>query len=240
VIAAIAGAVAALAKRAFWPLLLLALPGVFYIWSVHSSGTPIYVPELWPNSYYNTRYGLAALPLLALAAAALVAVVPPRGRTVAIVLVLAAGPGHWLAHPTPEHWITWAESRANSEGRRAWMHEAAAFLGPRYVRGSGIITSSGDDLAGIYREMGIPLRETFSICNGLPWTATLRRPDLFLWQEWAVVKHGDAVDVAIQLAATYGIRYDLELTIAKRFEPVIELYHRSGDAHGPPAAASKP
>jgi hypothetical protein len=237
---AIAGAVAALAKRVFWPLLLLALPGVFYIWSVHSSHIPIYVPELWPNSYYNTRYGLAALPLLALAAAALVAAVPPRARTVATVLVLAAGAGYWLAHPAPERWITWAESRANSEGRRAWMHEAATFLGPRYVRGSGIITSSGDDLAGIYREMGIPLRETFSICNGLPWLATLRRPDLFLWQEWAVVKRGDPVDAAIQLAARYGIRYDLELTIAKKFEPAIDLYHRSGDAHGPPAAKSKP
>jgi hypothetical protein len=233
-IAAVAGAVAALAKRAFWPLALLALPGLFYIWSLHSSGTPIYVPELWPNSYYNTRYGLAVLPLLALAAAALVAVVPPRGRVVVAVLLVAAGPGHWLAHPSPERWITWAESRANSEGRRAWMQEAAAFLGPRYVRGSGIITASGDDLAGIYREMGIPLRETFSICNGLPWLATLSRPDLWLWQEWAVVKRGDPVDAAIQLAAKSGIRYELELTMSHKFEPTIDLYHRAGDAHRPP------
>jgi hypothetical protein len=231
---AVAGAVAALAKRAFWPLALLALPGVFYIWSLHSSGTPIYVPELWPHSYYNTRYGLAVLPLLALAAAALVAAVPPRARGVAASLVVAAGAGYWLAHPGQANWITWAESRANSEGRRAWMQEAAAFLAPRYVRGSGIITSSGDDLAGIYREMGIPMRETFSICNGLPWIATLRRPDLFLWHEWAVVKRGDPVDAAIQLAATYGIRYELELTIVKKFEPVIDLYRRIGDAHGAP------
>ena len=102
------------------------------------------------------------------------------------------------------------------------------------MRGSGIITSSGDDLAGIYREMGVPLRETFSVCNGLPWLATLRRPDLFLWQEWAVVKRGDPVDDAIRLAAADGIRYDLELTIAHRFEPVIDLYHRTGDAHQAP------
>ena len=231
---AAAGAVAALAKRVFWPLLLLALPGVFYLWSVHSSGLPIYVPVLWPNSYYNTRYGLAVLPLLALAAAALVAVVPPRGAAVVAALVMAAGAGYWLAHPGPEHWVTWAESRANSEARRAWMREASAFLGPRYVRGSGIVTSGGDDLAGIYREIGIPLRETFGICNGLPWIATLRRPDLWLWQEWAVVERGDKVDAAIHLAATEGIRYELELSIAKKFEPVIDLYHRAGDAHKPP------
>ena len=233
-VVACAGAVAALAKRAFWPLALLALPGVFYVWSVHSSGTPIYVPELWPNSYYNTRYGLAVLPLLALAGAALVAAAPARAGVLAAVLVVAAGAGYWVAHAGAENWIAWAESRANSEGRRAWTREAAAYLGPRYVRGSGIITSSGDDLAGIYREMGIPLRETFSICNGLPWVATLRRPDLFLWQEWAVVKRGDAVDAALRLAAAHGIRYELEWSMAEKFEPTIDLYHREGDAHGAP------
>jgi hypothetical protein len=233
------GAVAALAKRVFWPVSLLALPPVFYIWSVHSSGLPIYVPELWPNSYYNTRYGLAALPLAALAAAALVAAVPPRARIIAGVVAAAIGGGHWLAHPRAEYWVTWAESRANSEGRRAWMDQAAGFLEPRFVRGSGIITSSGDDLAGIYREMGIPLRETFSICNGLPWIATLRRPDLWLWQEWAVVERGDPVDGAIHLAATEGIRYERELTIARKFEPTIDIYHREGDAHPPPTQPTK-
>ena len=233
-ITALAGAVAALAKRAFWPLALLALPGVFYIWSVHSSGTPIYVPELWPNSYYNTRYGLAVLPLLALAAAALVAVVPPGAGKLAALLVVVAGSGYWLVHPSPERWVTWAESRANSEGRRAWIQQASAFLGSRYVRGSGIITSGGDDLAGIYREAGIPLRETFGVCNGLPWLATLRRPDLWLWQEWAVVKRGDPLDAAIHLAAGSGIRYDLEWSVSHTFEPAIDLYHREGDAHRPP------
>ena len=148
------------------------------------------------------------------------------------ILLVGAAITPWLAHPTPERWITWAESRANSEERRAWMREAAAYLAPRFVRGSGIISSSGDDFFGIYREMGIPLRETFSICNGLPWLATLERPDLFLWQEWAVVRRGDPVQTAIQRATRYGIRYRLELTIEKKDEPVIEIYRRIGGSHG--------
>ena len=89
-IMALAGVVVALARRAFWPLLLLALPGVFFVWSIHSSGLPIHVPMLWPHSYYNTRYGLAVLPLLAFAAAALVMAVPPRMRPVTAVLVVTA------------------------------------------------------------------------------------------------------------------------------------------------------
>jgi hypothetical protein len=190
------------------------------------------MPHLWPFSWYNTRYGLAVLPLLALAAAALVTAVPERVRAGIGALAIVAGIAPWLVHPGRQYWITWAESRANSEGRRAWTEEAADYLAPRYVRGSGIISSSGDDFAGIYREMGIPLAETFSISNGLPWLATLERPDLFLWQEWAVVKGGDPVQAAIRRAARYGIRYRLALTIIKKDEPVIEIYRRIGGSHG--------
>jgi 4-amino-4-deoxy-L-arabinose transferase-like glycosyltransferase len=230
---ALAGAVVALARRAFWPLLLLALPGVFYVWSLHSSGTPIFVPTLWPHSYYNTRYGLAALPLLAFAAGALVTVVPQRFGGLAAAIIIVAGTIPWVMYPRPETWITWAESRANSTGRRAWMCKAADYLRPLFVPGSGIITASGDDFSGIYRQMRIPLRETFSVSNGLPWEATVRRPELYLWQEWAVVKHGDPVQLAIERAANFGIRYRLEKTIIEKDEPVIEIYRRVGGLHGP-------
>ncbi len=236
-ILALAGAVAALFRRAFWPLLLLALPPIFYIWSLHSSGTPIFVPTLWPNSYYNTRYGLAALPLLAFAAGALVALwdrpsgLPGLRLITAAVIIAAVFP--WLLHPQPETWVTWAESRANSTGRRAWTAEAAAFLKPQFRPGSGIISSSGDDFAGIYRYLEIPLSETFSVSNGLVWEATVRRPELWLSQEWAVVKRGDQVDKAIARAAEFGIRYQLEKVITKKDEPVIEIYRRIGASHGP-------
>ncbi len=223
--AGLAGMAASLAKRVVWPLLLLALPGAFYIWSIHSAATPIFVPTLAPHSYYNTRYGLAVLPLLALAAASLVSFVPRRARGAAALLVIAAGTVYWAVHPSPESWITWKESAVNSEGRRQWVHEAAEFLGPRYVLGSGILTSFGD-LTAIYREMGIPLRETFTGDNGVPWLATVTRPDLFLWQEWAVVMGGDAAQSAVNRAGRYGIHYRLEKTIMAPRSPVIEIYRR--------------
>ena len=67
-------------KRIFWPAFFAALPPVFYVWSMHSGGTPIFVPSLWPFSYYNTRYALAALPLLAIAGGSLVLLGPQRFR----------------------------------------------------------------------------------------------------------------------------------------------------------------
>ena len=220
---AIAGAAASLAKRVFWPLALLALPGVFYIWSIYSSATPIFVPSLWPNSYYNTRYGLAVLPLVAVASAGLVAIVPARMRAITAALVIAAGTVYWMVNPQPRNWITWEESRVNSEARRAWIREAAGYLAPRYVSGSGIITSFGD-LTGIYRQAGIPLRETFTGDNGLPWLATVRRPELLMWQEWAVGMRGDAVAAA---AVREG-RYSLEKSVTVQGAPAIEIYRRTG------------
>jgi hypothetical protein len=229
---ALAGAVVALMRRIWWPLLVLALPGLHVIWSMHSGVVPIFMPHLWPHSYYNTRYGLDALPLLAIAAAALVLLAPPRFRAIACAAVLLTASAWWLAPPGHERWITWAESRANSEGRRAWMREAAEYLAPRYVRGSGIIASSGDDFFGIFREMRIPLSETFTIVNGLPYWATVARPDLFLWQEWAVVKGGDPSQSAVLRAGRYGIRYRLEKVIMEKNEPVIEIYRRVGGIRG--------
>jgi hypothetical protein len=231
-----AGIAAALMKRAFWPLVLLALPGCFYVWSVHSAATPIFVPTLWPNTLYNTRYGLAVLPLLALAAGAWVALMPQRARIGAAVAVIAAGLAAWAIHPSRERWVTWREAAVNSEGRREWVREAAEYLQPRYVRGTGIITSFGD-LTAIYREMGLPLRETFTADSNLPWFATVKRPDLFLRQEWAVVMGGDEVQSAVNRAGRYGIRYRMEKMIIAGREPVIEIYRRVGGPFEPGTAS---
>lgn len=230
-LAGLAGVVAALAKRAFWPLLLLALPGAFYVWSMHSSRTPIFIPTLWPHSYYNSRYGLAAVPLLAFASAALVAFAPRGLRAWCAVLLVLACIVPWLLQPQPKAWVTWQESLVNSEARRDWTGQAAEYMASHYVHGSGIITSSGD-ITGIYREAGIPLRETFTGDNGLPWLAAVKRPDLFLWQEWAVAIAGDDVDNSIRSASRYDIRYRLEKTIQVKGAPAIEIYRRTGGIHG--------
>ena len=221
-LAAMAGAVVALVRRAFWPVILLALPPLFYLWSMYSSaGTPIFVPTLWPHSWYNTRYGLAALPLLALAAGALVTAVPRPLRGFTAVLLILAGSVHFAVHHQPEDWVTWAESRANSTGRRAWMYGAADYLRSRYRPGSGIVSSGGDDFFGIYRAAGIPLAETFSVDNGLPWDAAMRRPRIYLWQDWAVVRSNDELLAAIGQDLAH---WDLQASFTAKDEPVVYIF----------------
>jgi Dolichyl-phosphate-mannose-protein mannosyltransferase len=222
---AAAGALAALAKRAWWPLVLLALPGVLYVWSMQSGTVPIFMPSLKPFSYYNTRYGIAVLPLFALAAAGLVAIVPERARRVVAVLVVLAAIAPWIVHPRPSYWITWEESRVNSEARREWTKEAADFLRPRYQRGAGILTICGA-MGGVFREMRIPLSETFSCDNGLIFQALVARPELWLHEQWVVTVGGGDAQTAVNRAARQGIHYSLEKVIVTRDSPVIEIYRR--------------
>jgi hypothetical protein len=240
---AAAGALAALWKRAFWPLLLLALPGVFYVWSVHSSaGTPIFLPNLWPHGYYNSRYGLVLLPLLAFCGAAIVAgivalagghgslTVTARKRRaleacIVALAVIGISIAPWLISPSPEAWITWKESQQNSVARRAWTKKAADFLEPRYHQGDGIFTSFGD-YTGVFRKAGIPLCETLTGDNGFAWQAAVLRPDVFLWEQWALVQGGDPVQTAINRARRRGPNYDLVKQIIVKGAPVIEIYER--------------
>src|SRR5271166_4491978 len=57
---------------AAWPLLFLLVPVPFYALSVAYSGVPIFIPQWWPFTHYNVRYGLQLLPALAVALAILV------------------------------------------------------------------------------------------------------------------------------------------------------------------------
>lgn len=219
--AAGAGLLAALRYRIAWPLLFLALPPVFYLWSIHSSGTPIFVPQLWPSSYYNTRYGLSAVPLVALCGGAAVLLVPARLRVFGSLLVVAAS----LALLTQS--VCWKESEVNSRARRAWTQEAARFLSAHYRPGAGIFSALGD-LAGIYREAGIPLREILHQGNNPQWDAAVARPDLFLHERWAVAIAGDTVASTILKASQRGARYERVRQIIVPDAPVIEIYRRTG------------
>lgn len=212
--------------RRIWPLILLALPPLFYIWSMHSSGgTPIHVPTLPPNSWYNTRYGLALLPLAAFSCAAIVALMPHGLRFPVMGLLVLCCAGQWALFPRPESWITWKESQINSEARRAWTAEAVAYLGANYKPGQTVFSSSGD-MMGIFRRLGIPLRNVLSIDNGPLYLATKARPDLFLWERWAVTFTGDSVQTAVDAARLHGPKYDLAKEIMVPRGPVIQIYRR--------------
>jgi hypothetical protein len=210
------------ARPAFAALLVLALPPAFYIWSMHSSGTPIFVPTLWPFSFYNTRYAIAMLPLVAFASGALVSILPGPARMMAAFILVAIPLSFWFVNGDNSS-ICWKESQVNSSVRRAWTAEAAAFLAANYRPGSGIIYGFGD-LTGVLREAGIPLRESIHEGNVAEWMLSTSRPFVALRTEWALAYSADDVATAVQRAGRFGKNYELRKQIIVKGAPVVEIY----------------
>ena len=223
VVIGLCGAIVALAsKPARWPLLMLAIPPAFYVWSVHSAGVPIFVPgRPYAHSWYNTRYAVAALPLLAMAGGALIARFRARWQWAAAGLVAMVPAVAWAASGDAPS-ICWKESQVNSVARRAWTSQAAQFLAAHYKPRTGVLLPFGD-ATGILREAGIPLRDALHDGNGPAWDAALARPALFLHEEWAVGLRGDEVSRAMKTA---GPRYSLRKQIIVEGAPVVEIYQR--------------
>lgn len=224
-----AGMVLALLRKSTRPLVLLALPVAFYVLSIHSGGTPIFVPKLHPFSYYNTRYALAALPACAAGLAVLTGLWPHAAlRAVAASALLVVSLGGWVLHPGVESWICWKESQENSRGRRKWTAEAAEFFRQRHHAGDGILTASGDVL-GVYQAAGIPLRETLHDGNSLEWQAAVNRPDLFLRERWVVAIAGDAISFRFANPRRFGDLVERVADFTAEHEPVIEVYRKKSD-----------
>lgn len=219
------GVAAAMYRRAWWPVAILAVSPAFVMLSMHSSNSPIFLPHLWPNSYYNTRYGVAAIPMLAFAGAALVSLLPDRSRGVAVAAVVLGAIVPWLVYPRPDAWITWKESQVNSVTRRAWTEEAAKFFRANYRSGDGIVFGFGD-LTGVIRKAGIPMREVLHDGNNPQFDAVLMRPDLFLHEEWALAISADRVATALLKLSRRGVHYELVKSIPAKGEPPIEIYRR--------------
>jgi hypothetical protein len=215
----IVGAGIALWKRAWWPLLFLSLAPAFYVWSMHSSGTPIFIPSLWPHSYYNSRYAIALLLPVAFAGGALVTLLPDRRRMAAAAALMSVPVIAWFVFREPP--ICWKESEVNSTARRKWTAEAAQFLAANYQSGAGVMFPFGD-VTGVLRASGIPLREGLHEGNGPAWFAATVRPNFIHLEEWAIGFAGDEVVTAVRR----GRHYALRKRITVKYAPVVEIYQR--------------
>lgn len=219
------GAAAALVRRAWWPLVFFALGPVFYAWSIHGSGATIFVPTLHPHTYYNTRYGMIALPMAAFAAAAIPSILPLGNRKFIVAVLVAIGVSPWVFYPRMDGWVVWKESEVNSISRRAWTEQAAAYLKPQYEMGTGIVAHFGDQTA-ILQTAGIPIKQSVHDGNELYFQSIQKRPDLFLWQEWVIAISGDSLSSAMANYAMKLPRYRRVKMVEVKDAQPIEIWRR--------------
>lgn len=198
--------------RAAWPLFFCVLAPIFYIVNLHGGDSPIYVPEVYPFSHYNSRYALAGLPLCAVLSGML------AGRWPRLGLILPLLAMSWFATHAV---IVKNEGKANSESRRAWTREIAQLLQKEYQPGTGIWMPFGN-LTAVLEEAGIPIAETIHQGDKLEFDRNTARPDLFLDTAWVISQRGDDASRAMQRTAGFACVKLVSLP----YEPVIEVWRR--------------
>jgi hypothetical protein len=156
----------------FWPLLLLLAPLPFYALSIAYGGVPIFIPNWWPFTRYNVRYGLQLLPALAVASAILVCLlvrwhsVSRRLRLACILalvtLVAVSYASIWRNTP-----ICLAEAQINMRTRTQLETELALWI-EKLPPGSTLLMYLGEHVGAVQRA-GFPLRRTINEGNHRAW-----------------------------------------------------------------------
>ena len=198
-----------LPANARWSLLLLLVPAAFYSLSVAYGGVPIFVPQWWPFSYYNVRYGLQLLPAFTAALALVVhlaaglATWNPKLRMASVLgvfaLVIASYASIWRATP-----VSLKEAQVNMRTRiqletrlAIWLHDLPS--------DSTLLMYLGDHV-GALQQAGIPLKRVINEGNHRVWRQV--DPD-GLWEhaladpahyaDYVVAFQGDPVWQAMQV-----------------------------------------
>jgi hypothetical protein len=197
--AAVGGLVLAVRRRVVLPALLLWLPLPFYVYSIAYGSVPIFIPQLWPHSYYNSRYGMEMLP--ALAVFAFLAVQWIEGRwsgsqplvkrlmqPVVLLLIVLNAVG--MMYRTP---LVLKEAINNSTTRVGFESALARQL-LHFPKGSSILMYNSDHV-GALQYAGIPLRQTINEGDYDSFQAALAAPAEHA--AYVVAIAGDPVSAAV-------------------------------------------
>jgi Dolichyl-phosphate-mannose-protein mannosyltransferase len=197
--AAIAGMIFAIRRRLVLAALILWLPLPFYVYSIAYGSVPIFIPQLWPHSYYNSRYGMELLPALAVFSFLIWQWIEGRWSESQplvkrlmqpIVLLLVALNTVGMMYRTP---LVLKEAINNSTTRVGF--ETA--LGRQLLalpRGS-IILMYNSDHVGALQDAGIPLRQTINEGDYDSFHAALAAPAEHA--AYVVAIAGDPVSAAV-------------------------------------------
>ncbi len=179
-VGAVAGIVLAVRRRLALASLLLWVPLPFYVYSIAFGAIPIFIPQLWPHSFYNSRYGIEMLPAFAVFTAVLLDWVQSRWRE--------ANPGVWkflqpavlllivlntagMIYKTP---LVLKEAMNNSTTRLAFETSLAREL-RNFPSGVPILMYNSDHV-GALQAASIPLRQTLNEGDYDSWKAALDAP----------------------------------------------------------------
>ena len=160
--------------------ILLWLPLPFYLYSISYGSVPIFIPQLYPHSYYNSRYGMEMLPGLVLFAFVTIAALERVWaklwpRTVPLmnpaVLLLGIANSVAMIYSTP---LVLKEGIVNATTRIPFESAIARQL-ESYPVGVPILMFNSDHIGALQRA-GIPLKQTVNEGDRDSWETALAAP----------------------------------------------------------------
>ncbi len=239
ILLATAGVVlAAFNLRRFVPFLLLWIPLPFYAYSIAYGSVPIFVPEWWPFSYYNVRYGLELLPAIAVFAGILPWAVARLNRpritiatTVALFLItfLAFSSSAWcFSRPSQDrNWgrkwmipICYREAWANSRSRLQLEAQVAQALSA--IPRDATILMYNSDYVGAIQKAGIHFNHVISESTFIAWDSARSAP--FAGADYIVAVEGDPVADAVRINPRGLTKLMIIHTLGK---PAVTIYRGS-------------
>ena len=177
---AIAGLIRIARRPLDRPAILLWIPLPFYIYSIAYGSIPIFIPQFYPHSFYNARYGMEMLPAFAIFSVMALEWIQKRLRTwqplVARLLpplTFALIPLNTIAmmHSIP---LVLKEGIVNSSTRVPFEAALAREL-KSLPAGVPILISTSDHI-GALQQAGIPLRQVLSEGDRDSFQAALTAP----------------------------------------------------------------
>jgi len=207
-------------------LFLVPLP--FYIHALAYAAIPLYMPTLFPFTYYNLRYGVEMVPALALFPAFLLPGGMPRRRRyglLAFFVVLLAWQSYSLFAGGAKELAVVKEGILNAPCRSQRQQAIIRFLRD-YYDGQRILMAAGK-WACVMPEVGIPYRNTITETNRRYWRGL--RPDAGKWVEWIIRGEGDAVDELMRAYPQAFARFELLERDSFPNEGSVAIYRKGSD-----------
>ena len=153
------------------PLLFLLVPIPFYALSIAYGGVPVFIPNWWPFTHYNTRYGLQLLPALAVAIAVLACLalrttaLNSRLRVASVMVVFAiVAVSYGSIWQSP---ICLKEAQVNMRTRNQLQMEVARWI-EKLPANSSLLMYVGDHVGALERA-AFPLKRTINEGNHRVW-----------------------------------------------------------------------
>lgn len=194
---ALLGTALALFHAGMRPALLLWVPLPFYMLSIAYGGVPIFIPDWWPFSYYNVRYGLQLLPAIALFTGVTLdvarRVVRQSSAQRAMLLLVLGAIGASYASVGKNVPICLREARVNAVTRMTFESALATEL-RKLPADSRILMFTGA-YVGALQNAGVPLRRVVNEGNYRIWQAALAQPSRAA--AYVIAVEGDAVAAAV-------------------------------------------